>query len=276
MRVVECEGAPRDCGGDQGRALRDAIVAACGGGGVATLWRAWRSGAEARRQARDVRRYFPHQAEWLEGMARAAGVPTHALIAGLADTPETAIAVVVTDDGVRVGATAVPDSTLRRVAPEGRFGALELAAVTASQPWLGVNASGLVVAFAARPGPKGRFAAPAAMLARDCLERFEAVGPALEWCLSRPAAPGGAMLLADAAGVAAGVDFSGAERRALPEDDGVLAFGLGDDVVAELRKQRHDLAAVERSLAAAGTPVLADPAGRLRPSAVADWTSLEA
>ena len=42
--------------------------------------------ASSSRLHRDLRRYFPHQAEWLEGMARAAGVSESALLRALASS----------------------------------------------------------------------------------------------------------------------------------------------------------------------------------------------
>ena len=50
------------------------------------------------------------------------------------------------------------------------------------------------------PAEAVRCAAPAWLLAQDCLERFEALGPALDWCCERPGGGGGALLLADAGG----------------------------------------------------------------------------
>ena len=75
---------------------------------------------------------------------------------------------------------------VRRTRPEGLFASLEL-----SRPWLpstllGVNERGLAVAVADSGPEEAGCSAPAALLAQDCLERFEALDAALDWCASRP------------------------------------------------------------------------------------------
>ena len=281
MERIVCEGAPRDCGADQGHALGGAIAAACDGRGGSGWWRALTADAETRRRERDLRRYFPHQAEWLEGMARAAGVPMRSLVTRLGSPRAGAAAALCCDGATRLGAVGAADSVVRRVSPEGRFASLELAAVTASHPWLGVNEVGLGVAVVEGRGVPGRFAAPAALFARDCLERFERVEPALEWCLSRPAAPGGALLLADADGQVAGVDASRESRAPLSASGEVRAFGLDDAAVATLGKARAGRteaeAALVEGLAAAvapGVAALVDATGRRLRLPDGSWETL--
>jgi hypothetical protein len=274
-RVVECSGAPRDLGRDLGRALRAEVRAAVGDQGTLRgLLAALRETSATTQLLRDLRRYFPHQSEWLEGLALGAGVTVRVLARALAQSsapgaPQGVAIGAVSGSAVAV-ACAVPRGALwRRVAPEGRFRSLEVALPTATAPVIGVNEAGLAVAVAERRSFPGRFAPPIALFARDCLERFERVEPALDWCLSRPAAPGGSLVLADASGELAGVYAGGAERRALRPPSWLV---LGDAGL-ELAKAEPlaagqlepALAEVLAAVPGAGPAVIADPIGcRLR------------
>ena len=61
---------------------------------------------------------------------------------------------------------------------------------------------------------------------QDCLERFESLDAALDWCTGRPGGCAATLLLADAAGEVAGVEIAGAARRVLrPAEDLLLAGG---------------------------------------------------
>ena len=175
-----------------------------------------------------MRRHFPHQAEWLEGAARGAGLPLAWFVreaaARLAGPPQGLLAYEV--DGAPVIACGpVSTAWLRRMHPEGRFRSVELAEPWLPSPWIGVNEAGLAVAACAGSRPDGLRRAPAALFARDCLERFDTVASALAWCLGRPAAPGGALLFADAAGEVAGVELLDGERRVRRPEVGKLALG---------------------------------------------------
>jgi len=221
--LVECEGAPRELGGAQGRACRDALRAQS---------RAAQPRSErARRPSsavalRDVRRHFPHQAEQLEGIARGAGLPLRRIgrvmldvLNGAARGPALALA----RGGAPLVARACPDAALlRRSRPEGRFRSIELTLAPLTTALLGVNEMGLALACTAGPLESGRCAAPAALLARDCLERFAEVEAALEWCTHRPAARCAAILMADAQGSVAGVQIAHGARRTLRPEGALL------------------------------------------------------
>ena len=116
--MVKCEGVPRDLGRDQGVAFATAIRAVAAGSALRRLSdRLGGEGRATRRWLRDVRRHFPHQGEWIEGLARAAGVPEFALVRAMRATlriDASAIALAsVGSGGVRIARTTVPGSALR-------------------------------------------------------------------------------------------------------------------------------------------------------------------
>jgi hypothetical protein len=246
---VACSGAPRDLGLDQGLAARDAVRAAAGGLPLAARLGLLRRGVASSR--RDAQRFFPHLSERLAGLARGAGVSRWALEALLArelggeGAAAGAQAVALSPEGVAAGALlarslpAGRHRILRRSAPEHDWRSVEVAL-----PWLvpalaGVNERGLAVAALALPAASedvAECAAPAILLAQDCLQRCDGVLKAIEWCERRPAGGRAALLFADAAGELAEVTVRGAERRVRRARDGVLAGAADATRVAELEK----------------------------------------
>jgi len=105
----------------------------------------------------------------------------------------------------RLYAALPSDAILRHSLSEGRFATAEFCRPALTAPLLGVNEAGLAVAVSGRCEVDVR-GAPGALLARDCLERFEEVETAAAWCQVRPASAGYALLLADAAGGLCAVD----------------------------------------------------------------------
>jgi hypothetical protein len=281
--AVECSGAPRDLGRDLGAALRAELRDALAVRGRLRGWLAELArGGATTPLFRDLRRHFPHHAEWLEGLAHGAGIPVRALVRALAescdpDAPQGVAVGAVSGTAVCVASAVPRGARLRRVAPEGRFRSLEVALPAATAPVIGVNEAGLAVAVAEPRALPGPYAPPIALFARDCLERFERVEPALDWCLSRPAAPGGSLLLADGRGELAGVYASGPERRALRP----LSWLVLGDATLELAKAER-LAAGElepaladalASLPGAGLAMIADPVGRRLRVAGGEWVA---
>ena len=250
-RVVECAGAPRDLGWEQGRACRAALRARCSG---LERLRAWLPGADAEveRPMREIRRHHPHQAEQLLGMARGAGLPVVGVEAlSLAALCEPAPAIgLETKRGPRLACALPADAIVRRLRPEGGFASVELGRPALTAALIGVNEAGLAAA-SARPRDAGH----AALLVQDCLARFDAIDGALDWCLKRPTQPGGALLLADAAGELAAVEFGAEERRVVRPSEGLLVPGVVADHRSELAKARAESRfAFDRALAAALSP----------------------
>jgi hypothetical protein len=279
LAQVDCEGAPRDIGFDQGRACADALRARLGSSG---WWdrlrlRAGRGGPRGARVARDLCRHFPHQAEWLAGVARGAGVPLAWLARELSDAAFSpsgdALAVAAsraesdskaggraasrrraeskTKRGGLLARTAAHGAVVRRSRPEGGLRSVDLVLPWLSAALAGVNEAGL--ALAAVPGPfefeaGGGCAAPATLLVQDCLQRFEGLAAVLDWCLARPAGGRATLLLADASGEVAGVEFAGGERRVLRPVSGLLlapSGAAGESEVARLLSEAAPLGAAE-------------------------------
>ncbi len=240
--LVDCAGAPRDLGLDQGRACRAELSDRFARlpWTEALALRLGLADAPVRRLQRDVARYFPHLSETLAGLAVGARVPeafaAREFAAELARGPAPAAAI--------EGQTAALVRSLegprvvRRSRPEGLFDSLEL-----SRPWLpstllGVNERGLAVAVAESVTGSEGCAAPAALLAQDCLERFEALDAALDWCAGRPVGGRATIFLGDAAGEVAGIAIAGSERRVHRPVDGHVSR---DAAGAELAKSLRDL-----------------------------------
>jgi hypothetical protein len=284
---LEWAGGPRDLGAAQGRSFRSALQGAFAG----APWRdrlrqraGLRSGRAAR-VARDLRRHFPHRAEAAEALARSARVPeawlAETLAAGLARSACPLPARAAARAG-RAGAPALLAArfagslaplALRRSRPDGRLASLEVALAWLPAALAGVNERGLAVCGVPGPPCPGPCAAPAVLLVQDCLERFESLAAALDWCLRRPAGGRAAILLADAAGEVAGVAFSGVVRRRLrPAQGGLVETG---DAARDARiaaalgaAPGPDAAQLLRALAPEPEPpggagrLVLDPAGR--------------
>jgi hypothetical protein len=119
-----------------------------------------------------------------------------------------------------------------------------------------VNEAGLALAVAAHAAPGGSArdtAAPPLLLVQECLQRFETVSRAIEWCESRPAA-GATLLIADASGRIAGVEFSASGARVLDPVDGVLLESGGRKLAPLRRDLGLDLETLRRVLASQGRP----------------------
>jgi hypothetical protein len=241
--VISCEGAPRDVGGDQGRACAAVLGAAYDAlpGRERARLRVGRLDSGVQRLARDLARHFPRQAEAIDGMARMARVPRSWLLErlarglcdpdGVSEGAALAAGVELAGGSALVARSCTPAFILRRSAPEGGFRALEL-----TTPWLtgslaGVSEAGLAVAVVRDTSgvDSTACAAPAALLVQDCLHRFESLEGALDWCLGRPASGPATLVMADAAGEIAGVSINGERRSVLRPAAGLILAGQDDE-----------------------------------------------
>jgi hypothetical protein len=271
--VVSCSGAPRDLGIDQGRAARAAVRAAVGDLPLGA--RIGFPSPRARQCARDAVHHFPHMSERLAGLARGAGVPRSTLGSLLARELEGGAGTAAVLLSERTGAGPLLARTLpapggwivRRSAPEHDWTSIEVA-----QPWLvpafaGVNRAGLAVAAIVSAPASGSCvanAAPALLLAQDCLQRWDTVQKAIEWCERRPCGGSASLLLADAEGDAVEIQVRGAERALRRASDGVLACASDAARAADLAK------ALAEARVALAPAALAEAVGRGAACAVLD------
>jgi len=287
--ILECEGAPRDLGSDQGRGWEDALRPHAGAGLLARLRALARpADPDTGRALSELKRQFPHQWEQLEGMARGAGAPVRDLGAAMLEVLTGLVGpgplAFVQDAEPRLGCWLPADARPRRARPEGRFLSVELTLPILTTPIAAVNEAGLGLVAGFGPSRTERGRAPAALLLRDCLERFESVEPALAWCLGRPAGAPGSILLADASGDVAGVEILPSERRVRRPVSGLLVLGRSEGREAALAKALsdpgHRLAEIERALEDAlqddlpGAFALVDPVRRRLRLANASWVDV--
>ena len=248
-QVIECEGAPRDLGSDQGIQCRVALNAAYRS---RSRWQRARlrllAQSDACRRTRlELRRFYPQQAEMMEAMARASRVPVSWLIAihivnlrpaPPADTLVLAAASEITDRGGLLARALPGDAIVRRSRPESGFRSVELTQPWRIAPLAGVNEAGLAVACVSSSGQvaRSRHAVPAALLAHDCLRRFDSLDGALDWLLTRPGGGKSVLVLADLSGEIAGVSVDGDVRRVFRPADDLIVHTGGHARQAEIEK----------------------------------------
>ncbi|MAG32950.1 MAG: hypothetical protein CL908_18900 [Deltaproteobacteria bacterium] len=243
--TIECAGHPRDMGLAQGAAAGAAIRQEVAAAGLSTQ----RSRVPSLRAlgvgpirghgaGREFFRHFPHQSERLEGLARSAGVPVDSLldlhlriraggsVGGLLSRRAA----------LRARATGgrgeLKRALLERSLPlpiDGESGfilresrpAVGFCSIEIGLPWLvsavaGVNEGGLAVMAGpllwGTPGREGW--PPSLLLVQECLQRFEDLKGALDWCCKRPVEGEQSFVLADATGAVATVIARGRSRRA--------------------------------------------------------------
>jgi hypothetical protein len=301
--VIECAGHPRDMGEAQGRACAAAVQAALREQGLPAArahplsLRAYTSGPVlGAGVGREIVRHFTHLSERIDGLARRAGAPVdsvaalHARMArssvfGSSDAEPIALAMRRSGGESDVGlACSLPGSgddasvwCLRHSRPTVGFESVEVTLPWLATSFAGVNASGLAAAYVPRPdapaAPHGRTpAAPAILLVQECLQRFEQIEAGIDWCLDRPAAGNGIVVLADARGEMASVHLQQADRRVSWPTDGLLLCGGG--VAAEAMLQKREVSdamlspapiegtGLEAVLGSSATRVVIEPATR--------------
>jgi hypothetical protein len=198
-------------------------------------------------------------AERIDGLARGARVSRLDLVSLLArefeprDTASVAVSPELTSGGslVVTALSSVEDVILRRSQPDNDYASLELVRPWLVPPLAGINVHGLataVIALGDGALGAGDCAAPASLLAQDCLQRFDRVDKAVEWCAGRPSGGSFALLLADAVGNLARVGVhAGSCKVDWPGDGPLLA------VESDTRREALEKAcATRRKLDAAG------------------------
>ena len=258
LQVIECGGDPRAMGRQQGRALRASVRDRLTQCGVDWRTRHWRATCSLRPFAsgsvlgggmgREIVRHYPHLCERIQGLAAGAEVSVPALMqlfirasmneisgdplfaeseaVANCDQPEARLT-----RGLSNGSGAGSAWLVRRSRPDVGFASVEL-----TLPWLmssvaGVNEAGLSAAFAPKatpPGPRRAAVARApslSLLIQECLQRFESLEACVDWSLKRPASGDACLLVVDACGAAAAVDFSGRQRRVVRAHAGRLVAG---------------------------------------------------
>jgi hypothetical protein len=279
--ALVCSGAPRDLGLDQGLHFREVIRAEVerrlpGGWGGRLLASLLRRDPEVARAERDIARFFPHLAERAEGLAGGARVSKRELAALLAGECREGWGTLVgvksegAGPGVLIALATEREAPLfaRRSQPENGYRSLEIAIPWRVPALAGVNQHGLAVAASGLLPTSASLAgcaAPAALLVQDCLQSFDGVDKAVEWCERRPAGGNASILLADSEGTLARVDLEGESRRVHRDMDGIL-MGAGEPTrVAAVEKacrasERLDAEALRRILATAtGRVAVLDP-----------------
>jgi hypothetical protein len=208
------------------------------------LFRLGSGDAERRRVGRDLRRFFPSQAEAIEAMARVARIPSAWLVerlaidAGVGDSLALAAAAATTAGGGLLARTLPTDAIVRRSRPEGGFRSVDLTQPWRTAPLAGVNEAGLAVVGVTEASgfDAADCAAPAVLLAHDCLSRFDRIEGAVEWLLARPGGGRSAILLAHAEGDIAAVRVRGSHREVFRPADGLFLHADGHERRREIEK----------------------------------------
>jgi len=260
MDPIRCEGAPRDLGLDQGSACGAEIRSWLQVRGLpATRYRIpglrrLAGGAQLGAGAgRELLRHYPHLGERMSGIARGARVPLSSLMEEVVastyassdhplTSPAAAVAALDDEGAVVIARGFAPELpwVVRASEPEVGFRSVEI-----TLPWLvgglaGVNEAGIAVVAAApsaTPAGAGAAAAPAWLLVQECLQRFDSLEGALDWCLRRPSAGDYSLLLGDASGEVAVVEVSRGTRRIQYRGSGHAVAGGCPAADASLRKR---------------------------------------
>lgn len=291
LTTIECAGHPRDMGLAQGAASRTSIAQEAERLGLSRSrarfpsLRALAVGAiRGEGAGREMFRHFAHLSERLEGIARNADLHVDSILemhlnvraggakggllsrrstvrATTPTRPKTPTAQETASDHkswllertLPQAATGEADWIVRESCPEVGFRSVEIAL-----PWLvsavaGVNEGGLaVVGGPLLWGTPGRAGYPTSLLlVQECLQRFEDLDGALDWCSKRPVEGEQSLVLADASGGLATVVISGRECR--------VSLGEG-----ELHLEGGEPPAVEDAPATAGAVAESREGNRVR------------
>jgi len=249
IEVVECEGAPRDLGLDQGLSCRAFLTDAFRSEPPWQRLRFWAGvgSAKAQRIGRDLRRFFPAQAETIDAMAHAARVPRSWIIERFVDSKgllpireplALAAGSARTGEGGLLAGNLPVDVIARRCRPDHGFASIEISQPWAAAPLAGVNEMGISMMCIWEGGEfdSSGCQAPASLLAQDCLRRFDHLDGAVEWLLNRPGSGRSTLLLADRAGEIVSVQIKGNDRTVFRPADGLIVHAGETHPIDELEK----------------------------------------
>ena len=259
-QVIECSGHPRDLGYQQGLALRAPIRQRAEQAGLSIRRSRWPSLAAFTSGAtrgmgsgREMIRHFTHLAERADGLALGANIPLDSLLRLQELSPSgksDGWALCAADAGDGVGASlslslAESSGLVRRSLPEVGFASLEVTSPWQVSAWGGVNEAGLaacIVPGAAEgsppldaPGQAVPAAASIELFVQECLQRFEDVEAGIGWCMDRPAAGEGTIVLGDAAGHRGAIRFARGNRTPERGQGGPLVAGNSEAILDALR-----------------------------------------
>jgi len=217
---------------------------------------------------RETLRHYPHLGERLSGIARAAGVSLDVLMelqveaayasaGGASAAAESSLcAAARNSDGTLLLARTLRADlpwVLRRSRPEVGFASIEVTLPWSASAVAGVNEAGLSVSAVALPAagaegdeatPLPLSAPPAWLLVQECLQRFDTLVGASEWCAKRPASGAVALLLCDTAGQLVRVEMTGKRRSVVRSDAELAVCGAPREAEAAVEKELEDGAAI--------------------------------
>jgi hypothetical protein len=123
------------------------------------------------------------------------------------------------------------DVIVRRCRPDHGFVSIELCQPWQSAPLAGVNEAGISVITISEGNEVNSVgcAAPAALLAQDCLRRVDHLDAAVEWLMTRPGAGRSTLLIADSMGEVVAVHAAGKDRRLSRPAAGLIVHNGGPD-----------------------------------------------
>ncbi len=150
----------------------------------------------------------------------------------------------------------------RHSRPEVGFPSVEL-----TLPWLatavaGVNAAGLAALVAPVVGSTASAKPSVLLLVQECLQRFDDVTGCIDWCLKRPLAGAGSIVVGDESGAVAAVEVAGEERRLVSPGTRVLVTGGAAEQHDGLRRSLEPGAMPDAVGAALGAGVVLLPGDR--------------
>ena len=252
MQVIECVGHPRDLGFAQGVALRREVTRKVEEEGLPLSRSRWASlhpyvkgPIRGKGSFREMIRHYTHLAERVDGLSRGADLPVDSIYP-LQGSGEAKEAQAVALFGARpTGETAAslirglsgPDWVVRKSRPEVGFASIELTQAWSVSSAAGINEASLAACMVPDGGSsqfEGDAYPPAQLLVQECLQRFQDIEAAIDWCSHRPSSGEASLLLVDGSGGRALVAFQGKEVQVTRNPAGVYGVSSPEPLVEAL------------------------------------------